>query len=55
MTRETATLPLDNGGQGCFHTVMANQTLSDGEPPVADNGELRRPEPIGEPFSGLFA
>lgn len=50
MTPETVTLPLDNGGQGWFHAVMANQRLSDGEPPILANGELPRPEVIGEPL-----
>lgn len=33
-----------------FHAVMANQGLSGGEPPFLANGELPRPEAIGEPL-----
>lgn len=44
---------LDNGGQGCSHTVMANQLHDRGEPPKLDNGSLPSPAPFGEPAISL--
>lgn len=42
-------LRLDNGGQGCSKTVMANQTHDRGEPPKLDNGCPASRKAVGEP------
>ena len=42
---------IDNGGQGCIKTVMANQTHDVGEPLKMDDAKLRRLIAIGEPLS----
>lgn len=40
---------LDNGGQGCSKTVMANQSHDCGEPLKLDNGTPPSREAVGEP------
>lgn len=42
--------PIDNGGQGCSKTVMANQSHDRGEPLIRGNASLRHPGPVGEPI-----
>lgn len=42
-------MPLDNGGQGCSKTVMANQSHDRGEPSKLDNGYPASRVPVGEP------
>lgn len=43
------TFSLDNGGQGCSKTVMANQSHDRGEPPKLDNGYPASRGAVGEP------
>lgn len=49
------TFSLDNGGQGCSKTVMANQSHDRGEPSKLDNGYPASRVPVGEPKNMSFS
>lgn len=46
---------LVHGGQGCYSTIMANQSLERGEPPELNNAKLRAPRGDGEPYGAPVA